>query len=402
MQVEQRKRLQFLHGGRLVAYAHQIADALLRHIACRHGEILSGQQPLDGIHRQDPAHIRLLVSGISGVLKGFLRFLQLPLSFRKLLLGALKLPLGRLQRLLPGCKLRLNACRYGHSTGKGLHSFLKGLPAFLKLLPACLELLFPFLKSFPGGSKPGRRILHLLVDGCVYQPVDRIDLLLADDHVDALLQKPRRADACHPFNALQIRHNGIPDICADLAVIHPLYTHSRNHDRQHIRIQLHNNGISHGIIPEALYLIQALPDLQRNRVHIRGLREFHYDHGIILAGYGVYVFNIADRCHGRLHRLGHNALHRLGAGPRIGCHHNHIGQTDAWQQIRRHPCKGNHAQNDRQHHPYQHCIRLFYTEFRNHVYTLLRASAHITFSVRPVGRRIHMDDYITRVSKKSI
>ena len=36
---------------------------------------------------------------------------------------------------------------------------------------------------------------------------------------------------------------------ADLAVVHAVYAHCSNHDRQHIRIQLHNDRVPDGIVP---------------------------------------------------------------------------------------------------------------------------------------------------------
>ena len=147
-----------------------------------------------------------------------------------------------------------------------------------------------------------------------------------------------------------------------LGGVHIIGAHCCNHNRQHVRIELHDNGIAHRIVPKTLNLVQVLPDFQRYRIHIRRLRKLQDYHGIIFTGYGLNALNIAHRCHRRFHRFRNHHLHRLRTCPRISGHHNHIRQTDIGQQVGGHPGKRHHSQNNRQHHRHQHRIWLFNTK----------------------------------------
>ena len=172
----------------------------------------------------------------------------------------------------------------------------------------------------------------------------------------ALFQKSRRGSRRHALDALELRHQLIPYVGTDLRIIHPVHAHGRDHDGQHVGIELHDHGIAHGIIPVCLDLIQLLTDLQRDGIHVGRLRELQDDHGIVLRRHGLNGFNIAHRRHARFHRLRHHGLHRLRTGARIGSHDDHIGQTDIGQKIRGSLHEGHNAQHDGQHHAHQHGI----------------------------------------------
>ncbi len=274
-------------------------------------------------------------------------------------------------RLLLVLQLRLAVLQLGLALLQ-LLSPVRQLPLALQQLgPAVLQLRLALLQFLSPVRQLLLRIFHLVVDGGEYLPVDGIHLVLADDDVHALLQQTRGADAGHALDALQLRHDLILDICTDSGIVHALHAHRRDHHRQHVGIQFHNDWIPDRVVPVALDLVQALPDLQGNRVHVSGLGKFQNHHGIVLIGHGADALDIAHRGHGSLHRLGHRHLHGLRAGPRVSRHHDDIGEADAGQQVRSHPGKGHHPQNNSQHHPYQYCIRLPHTEFRNHIDLLI-------------------------------
>ena len=243
--------------------------------------------------------------------------------------------------------------------------------AVLQLRPAVLQRFPAFFQLFLG-------LLHFLVNGGKYLFIDRVHLVLPDDDIHALLQQPGGADACHALDTLQLGHDRFLHICTDLRVIHAIHAHCSDHNGQHIRVQLHNDGIPYGVIPVAPDLIQALPDFQGYGIHIRCLGKFQNYHGIVFIGHGTDTLNIAHRGHGRLHRLRHRRFHGLRACSRISSHYDYIRKADVRQQIRRHPGEGHHSQNNRQNHAHQHCIGLFHTEFRYHACS----------SCRPTGRSV--------------
>ena len=297
-------------------------------------------------------------------------------------LGSLQIRLGR-QQVLLGLRQSLG------SLGLFLIQFyaacLQLFLTCLQLLPAILYLFFALLQFplaflqllqavlqlFPAILQLQSCLLHLLVDGGKNLLVDLIHLLLADNHIDAFLQKTCGLHAGHALNALQFRHHGVFHICTDLCGIHTFHAHRCNHHREHVRVHFHNDGIADRIIPVTLDLIQALPDLQGHRVHVCGLSKLQDHHGIVLVGNGTDALNIAHRGHGRLHRLRHRRLHGLGAGPHVCGHNKHIRQTDAWQKIRCHPGKRHYAQGNHKHHPHQNRIGFLDTEFRDHVRSFL-------------------------------
>ena len=106
MQIQQRKSLQLLHRGRLVAHPYHVVDSLLGNIPRRHGKVLGRQQIFDGIHCQHITHIRLVI----GIL---LRLLQLFFPLGNLLLGILQLILSLLQLIQPGIDLLLAGRKLG-------------------------------------------------------------------------------------------------------------------------------------------------------------------------------------------------------------------------------------------------------------------------------------------------
>ena len=85
MQIHQGQLLELLHGGGLVAHPHHVADALLRHVTRRHGEVLGGEQPLDGVHGELIRHVRLVLGILSRLLKLLLAVFQLLLGIFQLL-----------------------------------------------------------------------------------------------------------------------------------------------------------------------------------------------------------------------------------------------------------------------------------------------------------------------------
>ena len=482
MHIHQGQRLQLLHRGGSVAYPDHIADAVLGHIPCGHGEILGGEKPLNGLHRKDACHISLLIGRLSGILQLFPALLQLLSGLFHLILAALDLiqravqlalcqfHLVLAQRYLGACLRKsqrslqlalLHLHQTGiyqrqllvqlgnglvgdrliggqpHAAGGGVEGILQFFPlghdlvgaalghhgqgsrhrqeiiavrpvhsiqlvqhpvqilvhaphlgndlaphifllqrlyvlpcllpllfrglvrvpagykrrsqhhqllriphgrvhqnirqcvdlldpliqlscrgqirdqihlggfqislcrqqipfglrkllgcivllvlqslfAVLQLLPAVLQfllavqyllftvgkLLLSVLQSLPAVLQLLFRLPHFFVDGSTDLLVDGIYLILTDDDIHALLQQPRGADAGHTLDALQLRHDRILNICTDLPVIHAVHAHRRDHDRQHIRIQLHDNGVPDGVAPVALDLVEALPDFQ--------------------------------------------------------------------------------------------------------------------------------------------
>ena len=344
MQVQQRQCLHLIHGRGLIPQTHQIIHTLLCHIACRHGEVLCGEQSFHGIYRENPGHVCLGVGFCLCLSNLFLAFLQL----RKILLQLLFCCF----QLFQTC-LQLRILR--HSGGHLAQIILKLLLILSKLCQSAFQLFFPIKNGL-------FRFLKAFIDKRIDLCINLLDLFPADNDIDALLQQTGGTDTCYAFNTLQFRHNGIFRKFTDLCIIHSLSAHCRDHDGHHIRIQLHDNGISHGIIPKRLNLIQILPNLQGYRIHIRCLGEFQHNHGIILVGNRHNVLNVADSSHSRFRRLRHHCLHSLRAGAGICSHNNYVGQIDVGQQISRHPGEGYHAENDGKYYANQYCIGFFDTE----------------------------------------
>ncbi len=274
------------------------------------------------LRRQD---LRLRRRKLGSCLALLVRKLLFPLFQLRLVLGNLILAI--LQLLFIILYFLRTVGQFLLTVHKFLFTLFQFRPRLGQFLLTVIHFLLPVGKLLLG-------VFHLLIDIGKYLLVDRIDLLLPDYDIDALLKQTRRAGRCNTLYAFQFRNHQILRHLTDLRIRHLRIADRCDHNRQHVRIQFHNNRATDRIIPITLDLIQILSDLQRDGVHIRRLCKFQDHRRIVLAGNRTDSFDVADRSHGSLHRLCHHHLHGFRTGPGIRRHDDNIRQTDTRQQIR--------------------------------------------------------------------
>ncbi len=231
-------------------------------------------------------------------------------------------------------------------SGQGLLLFLDGgLPrlhlagTFFNLIQAVLNFLAGIVQLIPGvGKLIGQGIPYFLVFGC--------DLFRGQDDLDRLGDFPAGRHGRHTLDTFNLRQQFVFHVIRQIPAGQTVFGHSGYHNRHHIRVQLHDDRVSHGIRPHGRDLIQAFPHLDGNGIHVRSLPELQNHHGNIFRRNRLNILNIADRSHGAFHRLRHRALHFLRACAYVGGVDHGVGHVHAGQQIRRHMSEGYNAENN--------------------------------------------------------
>ena len=171
--------------------------------------------------------------------------------------------------------------------------------------------------------------------------IQLIHLLLTQNNPNALLQTAAGGYRSHTIHTLQFRQNLRIYKTGQLrCAVHIFIFHTSNHNRHHVRINLHDNGTADQIIrPCRLQLIQTLPHIQRCRIHIGSFSKFQNNQRVILIGYGRYILNVTNGGHGFLNGNRHRTFHLFRTGARVCSNYNRIGQFHTGKEVCCHPGK---------------------------------------------------------------
>ena len=209
------------------------------------------------------------------------------------------------------------------------------------------------------------RRIQLFVDGVGQLLIQHIDFILADDHMQFLLDDAAGGDPGHATDALQLGHEHILHEIRQLIHIHVLHGHGADLHGNHGRVDLQHIGGAHSVLPARLQNTDFLLDVHADGIQVHIVLKFQHDQGIVGAGVGDDIFYVLQGGHRLLHGLGDGLLHGLRTGTGIGGHDDHIGEVHAGQQIRGHPGISNDAQNQNGHGGTEDRQRFFDAEFRH-------------------------------------
>ena len=215
----------------------------------------------------------------------------------------------------------------------------------------------------PGGGQLPCRVVQLLRNGVGQPPGQIIQLLLAEDHMELMLDRTADGDTGHAGDALQLGGQGIRDKVGQLRDVLAVVGQGRHLHRQHGGVHFQHIGVAHGVAPGALQLVDLLLDIHADGVHVHPVLKLQHHHGHAVHGAGGDVFDAVQGGHGLLQGLGDIGLHGLGAGPGVGGHQDHIREIHIGHQVGGHLQIGHHPQYQNRQHRHEHGQRLFYAEF---------------------------------------
>ena len=274
---------------------------------------------------------------------------QLSQQFCDLLVLLIQLLLGVVQG---GVSLAAAGIQGGFAFFQGFLAFLQGGFSFTELLLSVVKLAHGFFKLFVDGG------IELFVQG--------VDLIFIQFDLYPLEYQARFGHGSHAVDPFQFNGKGIVYKGAQLQRILSFIADRRYQRGDQIAAQLRYHRGADGIVPGGGKGADAPLDIHHGHIGVHTILKGQQYDGIVFGAGGGDLFNIVQRGHGLLQRLGNGAFHFFGAGSRVGSHEHNIGKAHFRQQIGGHFGNGNISQHQDQDHGYQHRKRLFYTVLRNH------------------------------------
>ena len=155
--------------------------------------------------------------------------------------------------------------------------------------------------------------------------VDFIDFILIQRDLNGFLHGSDGRNRSYTLHTFQIRYNGIVHIVGDLNLRHVIYICRSNHNRNHGRVKLHDQGTLHTAGESSLNLVEFLLHFNNDGIHVGILLIFKDNHGCTVIRHGLYGLDVRRCRHLRLDGCRDIFLHFLGTSAGIGRNYQNIG-----------------------------------------------------------------------------